>query len=120
MKPLRAMRCYAVKELPSLHILFSEEDGVIVARCLDFSISSHGGTLNEAMESMNSALIDYIEYGIEHGAGDSLFDPDLEEYWDAYRELEFEENGKSVAETSFGLIPADIETVQQVLEVEEM
>ena len=87
MKPLRAVRCYAVKELPPLHILFSEEDGVIVARCLDFSISSHGETFNEARESINSALMDYMEYGIEHGAGDSLFDPDLQEYWDAYREL---------------------------------
>ncbi|RKY69874.1 MAG: hypothetical protein DRP97_04695 [Candidatus Latescibacterota bacterium] len=70
-----------------MHILFSEEDGVIVARCLDFSISSHGETLNEAMESINSALMDYMEYGIEHNAGEQLFDPDLEEYWDAYRGL---------------------------------
>ena len=98
MKPLRAVRCYAVKELPPLHILFSEEDGVIVARCLDFSISSHGETLNEAMESINSALMDYMEYGIEHGAGDSLFDPDSEEYWDAYRDLEFEEKKRSFGE----------------------
>ena len=98
MKPLKAVQCYAVKELPPLHILFSEEDGVIVARCLDFSISSHGETLNEAMESMNSALIDYMEYGIEHGAGDSLFDPDLEEYWDAYRDLELEEKRRSFGE----------------------
>ena len=44
-------------------------------------------TLNEAMESINSALMDYMEYGIEHNAGEHLFDPDLEEYWDAYRGL---------------------------------
>ena len=29
-------------ESPSLHVLLTKEDGVIVARCLDFTVSSHG------------------------------------------------------------------------------
>lgn len=90
MKPLRAMKCYISKELPPLHMLFTEEDGVVVVRCLDFSISSHGGTIEEATESINTALIDYIKYGTKEGDIEDLFDPDLKEYWEIYQELEIE------------------------------
>ena len=31
----------------NLHILLTEEDSVIVARCLDFSVSSHGENVYE-------------------------------------------------------------------------
>lgn len=88
MKPLRAMKCFISKKLPPLHMLFTEEDGVVVVRCLDFSVSSHAETIEEAIESINSVLIDYIEYGIKEGDVESLFDPDLKEYWDIYQDLE--------------------------------
>ncbi|MCI0494162.1 hypothetical protein L0Z72_04075 [candidate division KSB1 bacterium] len=91
MKPVKSMKCYISKELPPLHLLFTEEDNVIVVRCLDFSISSHGETINEALESMNSSLVDYIKYNMENGNIDSLFDPDLKEYWGMYRELELKQ-----------------------------
>ena len=95
MKSIKSMKCYAFKDAAPLHLLFTEEDGVIVVRCLDFSISSHGNTVEEAIESINSAMTDYIQHGIEEGDIDSLFDPDLEEYWELYRELEIEEERKS-------------------------
>ncbi|MBL7073616.1 hypothetical protein ISS37_00040 [candidate division KSB1 bacterium] len=98
MKPIKSMKCYVFKDVSPLHILFTEEDGVIVVRCLDFSISSHGNTIQEAIESMNIALIDYIRHGIENGDIDALFDPDLKEYWDLYMELEIEEERKSFRE----------------------
>ncbi len=98
MKPLKSMKCYISKELPPLHLLFTEEDDVIVVRCLDFSISSHGETVEEALKSINSSLIDYIKYNLEHSDIDSLFDPDLKEYWDLYRELEMKQEKKSFKE----------------------
>jgi hypothetical protein len=92
------MKCYISKELSPLHLLFTEENGVIVARCLDFSISSHGETVEEALESINSSLIDYIKYGLENGDSDNLFDPELKEYWDIYRELEIKQEKKTLKE----------------------
>lgn len=98
MIPIKSMKCYIAKELPPLHLLFTEEDDVIVARCLDFSISSHGETIEEALESINSSLIDYIKYNLENGDTDSLFDPEVKEYWDFYRELELKQEKKSFKE----------------------
>jgi len=92
------MKCYIAKELPPLHLLFTEEDGVIVARCLDFSISSHGETIEEALESISSSLIDYITYNLENADIDNLFDPELREYWDMYRELEIKQERQSFKE----------------------
>lgn len=95
MKPIKSLKCYVFKDAAPLHLLVTKEDGVIVVRCLDFSISSHGNTVEEAIESINSAMIDYIQHGIEKGDIDSLFDPDLKEYWELYRELEIEDERKS-------------------------
>jgi len=45
MKPLRGVQTL-IKDFPNFHlpVLLTEEDGVVVARFLDFSISSHGET----------------------------------------------------------------------------
>ncbi len=98
MKPIKSMKCYISKELPPLHLLFTEEDDVIVVRCLDFSISSHGETIEEALESINSSLVDYITYNLGNSDIDGLFDPELKEYWDLYRELEINQEKKSFRE----------------------
>lgn len=90
MKPIKAEKYYISNELPPLHMLFTEEDEVIVIRCLDFSISSHGDTIEEAKQSMNSTLMDYLKYAIENDSLDNLYDPDLKEYWDMYLSLEIE------------------------------
>jgi hypothetical protein len=94
MKPIKAMKCYISKQLSPLHLLFTEEDNVVVVRCLDFSISSHGETEPEALEAINSSLLDYIAYGLENGDIDNLFDPDVKEYWELYRELEMKQEKK--------------------------
>ena len=54
-----------VWESPNLHILFTKEDEVIVARCLDFTISSHGENEKEALESLGSALKEYIMTAVD-------------------------------------------------------
>lgn len=96
MKPIRSMKCYHTKNLPPLHLLFTEEDGVIVVRCLEFSISSHGETIQEALESINSAMEEYIRHGLENNDIQGLFDPELKEYWDLYHELELEKERQRV------------------------
>ncbi|MDI6791347.1 MAG: hypothetical protein QME81_00545 [bacterium] len=87
MKGLTIAKCYISPGLPPLHILFTHEDGVIVSRCLDFSISSHGKDFQEAKEAISEATIEYIEHALESNGLDKLFDPDLEIYWNLYREL---------------------------------
>ena len=43
MRPIKALTAN-IATMPEieLHILVTQEDGAIVARCLDFSVSSHG------------------------------------------------------------------------------
>jgi len=91
MKPIKSMKYKISQNIPALHLLFTEEDDVIVVRCLDFSISSHGQTIQEAIEAIKSSLVEYISHGIENKNIDNLLDPDLKEYWDLYMELEIEE-----------------------------
>jgi len=88
MEGLKIAKCYISPDIPPLHILFTKEDDVIVARCLNFSISSHGENIEEAKEAIGEAIIDYLEHAIENNAIDELFDLDLEVYWNLYRELE--------------------------------
>lgn len=54
MKPLKALKGY-IKNLDNfeLHILLTKEDDVIVARCLDFSVSSHGDNEKDALASLS-------------------------------------------------------------------
>lgn len=89
MKGLEIAKCYILPELPPLHILFTDEDDVVVSRCLDFSISSHGKDIKESKEAISETIIEYIEHALENNGLDKLFDPDLEIYWNLYRELEF-------------------------------
>ncbi len=107
MKPIRAEKCYISNKVSPLHILLTEEDSVIVIRCLDFSISSHGDTIEEARQSMNSILMDYLKYAIENNSLDNLFDSDLKEYWDIYQKLEIEAE-KHIFQANFDKIKGDI------------
>ncbi len=109
MKPIKAEKCYISDKLLPLHILLTEEDGVIVIRCLDFSISSHGDTIKEARESIKSTLMDYLKHAIENNSLDNLFDPDLKEYWDMYQRLEIETE-KDIFQAHFDKIKGEILT----------
>ena len=43
-------------ESPILHILLTKEDNVVVARCLDFTVSVHGQNEKNAMKSLTEAI----------------------------------------------------------------
>ena len=60
---------------PNLHILLTEEDKVIVARCLDFTVSSHGDTEKDALQSLGEAIKEYLLTAVEENAMDVVYDP---------------------------------------------
>ena len=59
---------------PSLHILLTQEEGVVVARCLDFTVSSHGGNEKEAIQSLGEVIKEYLLTAIEENAMDVVYD----------------------------------------------
>lgn len=75
-------------ESPLLSILLSEEDGVVVARCLDFTVSSHGESINEAISALAEAVKEYVLTSIENRLEDRLYDPARRKYWRAFNEIE--------------------------------
>ncbi len=62
-------------ESPPLHILLTREEGLIVAICLDFTVSSHGKDQKEALDSLEEAVKEYILTAIENDAINTIYDP---------------------------------------------
>lgn len=75
-------------ESPILHVLLTKEDDFIVARCLDFSISSHGENEQNAMQSLADSVKEYVLTAFEDDVIDIIFDPAHSQYWRMYNELE--------------------------------
>lgn len=91
MKPIKALTG-SIENIPflRLHILLTKEDGVVVARCLDFSISSHGENEEDALDSLSDSIMDYLDCAIEQGAIDNIIDPEEHGFWEIFRKLELE------------------------------
>jgi hypothetical protein len=75
-------------ESPILHVLLTKEDDFIVARCLDFSISSHSENEQNAMQSLADSVKEYVLTAFEDDVIDIIFDPAHNQYWRMYNELE--------------------------------
>jgi len=75
-------------ESPPLHVLLTDEEGIIVARCLDFTVSSHGCDDNDALKSLAESLKEYILTSIEDGSVSNLYDPAHNKYWRMFNEQE--------------------------------
>jgi hypothetical protein len=92
MKPLKALRVKLkigdMFESPKLHVLLTDEDDVIVARCLDFTVSSHGEDDNDALNSLAESIKEYILTSVEDGNIENLYDPAHNKYWKVFNELE--------------------------------
>ncbi len=73
---------------PILHVLLTKEDDVVVARCLDFTVSSHGKDEKDASKSLADTIKEYILTSIEDSNIDNLFDPAHNKYWRMFNELE--------------------------------
>jgi len=92
MKSLQATRIHiSIGDLwqsPQLHVLLTRESGVVVARCLDFRVSSHGQDIEDALQSLAEAIKEYMLTGIENHTLDTLVDPAHGKYWRMFNELE--------------------------------
>jgi hypothetical protein len=75
-------------ESPSLHVLLTKEDDVVVARCLDFTVSSHGETQKTALKSLADSIKEYVLTALENNAINTIVDPAHSKYWRMYNELE--------------------------------
>jgi len=83
-------------ESPLLHILLSKEDDVFVARCLDFTVSSHGNNEKDALKSLADSIKEYVLTAVENDAIDTIFDPAHSKYWRMYNELEAKQSMSSL------------------------
>jgi hypothetical protein len=97
-------------ESPALHILLTKEDNVIVARCLDFTVSSHGKDERDALKALAVSIKEYVLTAVENDAIDTLFDPAHSKYWRMYNELETKQSSMSLKisiKKSLASVPSD-------------
>ena len=95
-------------ESPPLHILVTQEDDIIVARCLDLTVSSHGTNIKDALNSLAESIKEYILTAIENNAVDTVIDPANGKYWRMFNEFETKKTVKKLRqslEQSTGMIP---------------
>jgi len=83
-------------ESPTLHILLTKENDVIVARCLDFTVSSHGKDEKDALKALADSIKEYVLTAVENDAINTIFDPAHGKYWRLYNELEAKQSSKSL------------------------
>ena len=112
MKSIRAERIKIkigdLWESPSLHVLLTKEDDVIVARCLDFTVSSHGENQKVALKSLANSIKEYVLTALENNAINTIFDPAHGKYWRMYNEMEAKQvmsTLKKSLDNSFKSIP---------------
>jgi len=97
MKSLKAL-IGSIKSIPDLHlhILLTEEDDVIVARCLDFSVSSHGESEEDALAALSDSIKDYLDYALNRGALNETIDQEEDILWEIYRKIELQNESLSI------------------------
>ena len=83
-------------ESPALHILLTKENNVVVARCLDFTVSSHGKDEKDALKALAVSIKEYVLTAVENDAIDTIFDPAHGKYWRMYNELETKQSSRSL------------------------
>jgi predicted RNase H-like HicB family nuclease len=103
---MKGMRAHRIKikvgnlwESPILHILLTKEDDVIVSRCLDFTVSSHGKDEKEALESLADSIKEYVLTAVENNSIDTIFDTAHSKYWRMYNELEAKQSSNNLKRT---------------------
>ena len=100
---MKGIKAYRIKikvgnlwESPILHILLTKEDNVVVARCLDFTVSSHGEDRKEALKSLAGSIKEYILTAVENNSTDTIIDPAHSKYWRMYNELEAKQSSNNL------------------------
>ncbi|TET78557.1 MAG: hypothetical protein E3J41_04325 [Candidatus Cloacimonadota bacterium] len=83
-------------ESPVLHILLTKENEVVVARCLDFTVSCHGKDEKDALKGLTDSIKEYVLTAVENNAIDTIFDPAHGKYWRMFNELETKQSSRSL------------------------
>lgn len=83
-------------ESPVLHTLITKEEDIVVARCLDFTVSSHGEDEEDAIKALADCVKEYILTAVENNAIDNIFDPAHSKYWRMYNELEAKQSNSKL------------------------
>ena len=83
-------------ESPPLHILLTKDNDVVVARCLDFTVSSHGKDEKDALKALADSIKEYVLTAVENDAINTIFDPAHGKYWRLYNELEAKQSSRSL------------------------
>ena len=103
MKAIKAIRAkFKVNKLwesPTLHILLTREDDVIVARCLDLTVSSHGNDESDAINSLTEAVKETILSAIENNVIGEIYDPAHSKYWRMFNEAEAKQINSQLQKT---------------------
>lgn len=112
MRPIKALKG-CIEDIPGvdLHILLTEEDNVIVARCLDFSVSSHGENKDDAIASLSDSIKDYLGHASKIGALNEVIDPAEDNLWEIYRNLELQEESTTLKKRADILKVGKIKTI---------
>ena len=104
MKGVKAIRCLIkigdLWESPILHILITKEDEVYVARCLDFTLASHGDSSKEALEAVKLSVIEYVRHAFENNIIEKIVDPAPDQYWTLFKELELREERTKIKKSA--------------------
>ena len=103
---MKGIRAHRIKikvgrlwESPMLHILLTKEDDVIVSRCLDFTVSSHGKDEKDALDALADSIKEYVLTAVENNSIDTIFDPAHSKYWRMYNELEAKQSSSKLKRT---------------------
>jgi hypothetical protein len=103
---MKGIRAHRIKikvgrlwESPMLHILLTKEDDVIVSRCLDFTVSSHGKDEKDALYALADSIKEYVLTAVENNSIDTIFDPAHSKYWRMYNELEAKQSSNKLKRT---------------------
>ena len=84
----------------------TKETDIVVARCLYFTVSSHGKDEKEALKALADSIKEYILTAVENDAIDTIFDPAHGKYWRMYNELETKQSSRKGISTSLPLTAA--------------
>jgi hypothetical protein len=86
-------------ESPHLQILLTREDDVIVARCLDLTVSSHGNDESDAINSLTEAVKETILSAVENNVIGEIYDPAHSKYWRMFNEAEAKQINSQLKKT---------------------
>ncbi len=97
MKPIKTLTG-TIKNLQGLqlHILLTDEEDVIVARCLDLSVSSHGDNEEDALASLSDSIADYLDHAVKNDALSEIIDPEDELFWVLFRKQKLTEESEKI------------------------